>query len=87
MLFDSIIFVGNIFGVLYKAHNFLSNLLPHIDELDGSSEEVQDLSSEKITSVATNVGETLNKMFMKLNDDIVDAKCDLANIISPKGTD
>ena len=26
-------------------------------------------------------------MFMKLNDDIVDAKCDFGNIISPKGKD
>jgi len=66
------------------AHNFLSNLLPRIDELDESPDEVVDISSEKITSVASNVGETLNKMFMKLNDEIVDAKCDFGNVISAK---
>ena len=69
------------------AHNFLSNLLPGLEEIDDPSNEVGDFSSDKTTSVATNVGETLNKMFMKLNDDIVDAKCDFGNIISPKGKD
>ena len=68
-----------------KAHNFLSNLLPHLEDPDESSDGVVDISSEKVTSVASNVGETLNKMFMKLNDEIVDAKCDFGNIISAKG--
>lgn len=67
-----------------KAHNFLSNLLPHLDDPDEPSDGVVDISSEKVTLVASNVGETLNKMFMKLNDEIVDAKCDFGNIISTK---
>ena len=92
----SIIFISGIAGFciiisLYiqktwdKAHNFLSNLLPHLDDPDEPSDGVVDISSEKVTSVASNVGETLNKMFMKLNDEIVDAKCDFGNIVSAKG--
>ena len=69
-----------------KAHNFLSNLLPHLEDPDEPSDGVVDISSEKVTSIASNVGETLNKMFMKLNDEIVDAKCDFGNIISAKGS-
>ena len=70
-----------------KARNILTDLLPGLEDLD--EQDADSLHTDdvmiKSTGVSQNVGNIMNTMFMRINDEIVDAKCDIENIISPKG--